>query len=1040
MKKLYLLATLLTLTLNLSYAQDLTIVGNVTDEQNQPLSGVSIIVKGTSRGTTTDMEGDYQLEADKGETLIFSYLGFATKEIVIDSEIIDVTLRENTQALDDVVVIGSRNLNRTSTETPVPVDVINIAKLTTSSPQITVNEILNYAAPSFSSNTQTISDGTDHIDPASLRGLGPDQVLVLINGKRRHKTSLVNINGTFGRGSVGTDMNSIPSNSIERIEILRDGAAAQYGSDAIAGVINIVLKKSVNQLTVGAYTGANFTSEASPQKKIDGEKVNLNLNYGLPIGQNGGYVNFSGTFGFRGATNRMQEFAGAIFNGLNSVERAAANAGVNISDLYSDENLIRLYAQNNGALSVEQIAIIQAASNTELRDFNGLAGSQRSAGFNFSYNDYIAAMNPVAYFNSMRNSFNGLSYSDVAQEMAVQDFYNTATADGNPMDASEFSQLLTLFNIAAPLFFNNTDAELTARGLERSDFNMRVGQSELRDAQFFANLSIPLGEKAELYGFGGIGYRRGNAAGFYRLPNQERTYTPAYLNGFLPEINSNIGDQSLAMGIRGNSKGWNIDFSNTWGRNKFSYVITNSNNASMGNSTPFEAYAGGFSYAENTTNFDMSRLFEDVLEGLNVAFGAEYRMENYQIFAGSENSYAQYNIEGQVHNPTDPTSVVLTDFFGRTRPGGIQVFPGFRPPNEVNAFRNSVAGYLDLEADLSKNLLVSGAVRYENYSDFGGTLNAKLSTRVKFSDNFNLRGGVQTGFRAPSLQQINFNSTSTLFIDGIPYEIGIFPNTSRVARILGIEPLKQETSVGYTAGFTAKVPSIDIKITLDGYLTNIKDRVILTGNFGANGDPELELLFSQANAQQVAFFTNSVDTKTNGIDLVVDHQIKFGQSRNLFLTNTLAFTFSETTVEKVKVPEAIANAGLTNTYFDRTSRIYLEAAVPTTKGSLSHLLEVNKKWNVFLRNAYFGEVEEATNTVNPDINPLYAGKIVTDLSVGYNFTENLSFTLGANNLLDVYPDMSDPAFQSNGSFLYSRRSTQFGTNGRHVFGRLVFKL
>ena len=306
------------------------------------------------------------------------------------------------------------------------------------------------------------------------------------------------------------------------------------------------------------------------------------------------------------------------------------------------------------------------------------------------------------------------------------------------------------------------------------------------------------------------------------------------------------------------------------------------------------------------------------MSGLNIAFGAEYRIENYNIVAGEEASYAQYNTNGNVHDPTDPESTVPTDFFGNSRPGGIQVFPGFKPENEVDAFRNSVAGYFDVEADFTENFLVSGAVRYENYSDFGGTINFKLATRVKASENFNIRGGLQTGFRAPSLHQIHFNSTSTIFVDGVPNEVGIFPNTSRVARILGIEPLKEETSFGITAGFTARIPSANIKLTLDGYIVDIDDRVILTGQFDDGGDPELANLFAQANASRAAFFSNSVDTKTKGIDIVVDHSGRISDKVNM--KNTLAFTFSKTEVENARVPDAVANAGLSDTYFDATQQ------------------------------------------------------------------------------------------------------------------------
>ncbi len=1009
-------------------AQEVT--GTVYDDQNVPLPGASVLLKGTDVGVITDFDGNFIIEASPGDVLVFSYVGFNSQEATVTGATMNITL-EAGLALENVVVVGSRNANRTATDTPVPVDVLDVTELAQSSPQVTVTEILNYAAPSFNSNPQTISDGTDHIAPASLRGLGPDQVLVLINGKRRHKTGLVNVNGTFGRGSVGTDMTTIPSNSISRIEILRDGAAAQYGSDAIAGVINIVLKKNVNELQVDINTGANVTSEHSPQKKIDGEKVNLGLNYGLPIGKDGGFINFTGNFNFRGYTNRMQEWEGSIFNGYNSVERSAASAGIDISTLLMNEALVRQYAQSAG-FNNNQLALINGASDVELHDINGLTGSQRVFGGSFGYTDF---QNGDLTFQEMLDAFNALSYTNANQATEIQNFYNSLP---NNISSSDFNNLLSQFQVNSPLGFNNTDAELAARGLQRSDFNMRVGQSELRGAQFFANLSIPLDENLELYGFGGLSFKNGNAAGFYRLPNQARAYTPAYLNGFLPEINSNIVDKSAAFGIKGMLGDWNVDFSNSYGKNTFLYRVTNSNNASLVNSTPFEADSGGFNYSENTTNFDLSRFYEDTMAGLNIAFGAEYRVENYAIVAGEEASYTQYNVQGNPHDPTDPSSIVPVDFFGNSRPGGIQVFPGFKPANVVDAYRNTIAGYFDVEADFTESVLVSGAVRYENFSDFGGTVNFKLATRIKFSDNFNFRGGGQTGFRAPSLHQIHYSSTSTLFVDGVPNEVGIFPNTSRVARLLGIEPLKEETSIGATAGFTARVPSANLKFTLDGYMINIADRVILTGQFTDNGNAELANLFQQANATQAAFFANSVDTQTMGLDFVVDHKASI--SDNISLTNTLAFTFSETTVEEVKVPDAIANAGLSDTYFDPTSRIYLESAVPTTKGNLSHNLKIGDNWNFFIRNGYFGEVQEATNENDPSIDYTFGAKIITDLTVGYNFTENATFTIGANNLLDVYPDENDPAFRSSGRFIYSRRSVQFGQNGRYVFGRLTFKI
>ena len=281
---------------------------------------------------------------------------------------------------------------------------------------------------------------------------------------------------------------------------------------------------------------------------------------------------------------------------------------------------------------------------------------------------------------------------------------------------------------------------------------MRVGQSELRGGRFFANMSIPLDDNGtELYSFAGTSSRKGNSAGFYRLPNQSRTYTPAYLNGFLPEINSTITDKSVSVGIKGKVNEWNVDLSNTWGKNSFLYTIGNTFNASLQNASPTTFDAGGFSFMQNTVNLDVNQFFDDILSGLNIAFGAEYRLENYEIVAGEEESYGQYTQAGELI--TISTQNPSRDFFGAARPGGAQVFPGFSPANELSRDRSSIAGYFDLEADLSESFLASFATRFENYSDFGSTINFKLATLLKAGENVNLRAALNTGFRAPSLHQ-----------------------------------------------------------------------------------------------------------------------------------------------------------------------------------------------------------------------------------------------------------------------------------------------
>jgi iron complex outermembrane receptor protein len=948
-----------------------TIKGKVTDTSGSTLPYMNVLVKGTSNGVTTNDAGEFSL-AVKGlpVTLVVSAMGFETKTVkVTNSDFITIVVNEDNVSLEEIVVIGSRNPNRSVIDSPVPIDIVDIKELAASSPQVNLNQILNFVAPSFTSNTQTISDGTDHVDPASLRGLGPDQVLVLINGKRRHTSSLINVNGTFGRGSVGTDLNAIPAAAIKRLEVLRDGAAAQYGSDAIAGVINIVLNETVNELSLAVTTGAHFSENSNGQTGgSDGETTNVSASYGLPLGENGGFITFSGDFDVREPYNRMKEWEGGIFNGYNVVERLA-NA-------------------NNAVHSSEFLSLA-----------NGVDGST------------LSGVNGMPIIDNLKGFANAAGYA-------------TTAGDG-------FAELQTILAADA------TTSELAARGQKRTDYNMRVGQSKVRGGRFFANLKLPLDDNGtELYSFAGMSSRKGNSAGFYRLPSQSRTFTPAYNNGFLPEINSTISDQSLAVGIKGKIGEWNVDFSNTYGKNAFDFVIGNTYNASQGNASPTTFDAGGFSFMQNTTNLDLSKFYEDTFQGFGVAFGGEHRMENYQIISGEESSYTQYQADGLPFTGI-PGTTPLKDFFGRSRPGGSQVFPGFGPKNELDRARSSVAAYLDLDAKFSEVFSTTFATRYENYSDFGSTLNFKLASIYKASDNFRIRASFNTGFRAPSLHQLNFNSTSTIFQDGIPVEVGTFANDSKAAQLLGIPQLKEETSNSFSAGFTAKLPESNLTFTVDGYVVNIADRVVYTGQFkGPGTGSELDVLLIQANASAASFFANAIDTQSKGIDFVVSHKARFGA--NTRLKTDLSGTLSQTRqVGGINSSQILKDAGLVDTYFPETSRIFLEEAVPRTKMNLTNSLTTGK-FNVFLRNVYFGEVSEATNSVANQQN--FASKIVTDLSVGYKATEDLTFTIGANNLLDVAPDRAIEANRSGGRFDWSRRSQQFGVGGRFLFARVSFTL
>ncbi len=897
--------------------------------------------------------------------------------------------------IEEVVLVGSRSGGRSKADSPVPVDVFNLKDIQQSLPQTNINQILNTIAPSFTSTIQTNADGSDHSDPAQLRGLGPDQTLVLINGKRRHTSALVNVNGAPGRGTVGTDLNAIPAFALSRIEVLRDGASAQYGSDAIAGVMNLQLKRDTGKLTGQLNYGGYLTNAAKDHTgNYDGQQYQLDLNYGNKIGKRGGFYNITWSSQFRDPTRRAGTESAPIYNAYNAIEKRAAENGVNLSSYFNNINNLK-----------------------------GSAGEQDFVNLIHQY------AQDVNYFNSISPTL----------QSSIQSA-NSITALQNVLKTSAFStdQLNAL-----------TNQELAYRGQTRKDFNQQVGQSKLNNHQLFANIEVPLNDDWKVYTFGGYSIRDGASGGFYRRPSQSRTFTGLNIDGYLPEIHTKIQDISLSAGIKGKWDGWNVDFSNTFGQNSFDYTIENTGNTSLRFNSPSSFKAGGLQFLQNTVNLDFSKSF-NVLEGINVAFGAEQRHENFKINPGEEASYTAYDING---NPQTPTSVNPTDFFGAALAGSSQVFAGFRPENKTNKNRNAYAAYADVEFNFTNWWLVDAAVRYEDYSDFGSTFNYKLASRIKLSNDLNFRFAGSTGFRAPSIHQIYYNTTSTLFttLPGAAgpslVEVGTFSNNSQLAQAFGIPKLKQETSKSVSTGFTYKIPSLNLNITADAYFIRIDDRIVLTDQFSRPTNPTTEAQialaneFVKANVNAAQFFANAIDTETKGLDLVISHTLTKESFR---FTNDFAVNFNRTRkVGDIHASDLLKNAGLENTYFGEKSRIYLEDSVPKVKASLSN----NFKWNNFnfyLRNTYYGKVYGADSVdLNGDgiaaINEhqLISDKIVTDLSIGYDINKNFNLTLGTNNLFDIYPTKNVTASTNNDQFIYSRSTSQFGQNGRYVFSRLT---
>lgn len=795
------------------------------------------------------------------------------------------------QELKDVVIVGSRNAKRTVVNSAVPIDIIDVKTVTTQSGKLEINELLQYVAPSFNANKQSGSDGADHVDPASLRGMGPDQTLVLINGKRRHQSSLINLFGTRGRGNTGTDLNAIPASSIKRIEILRDGAAAQYGSDAIAGVINIVLNDNVNELT-GAITFGAYNTDAKGN---------------FPEGTANTKWNYLDKHGNGNTTRKAPTFDGAS-------TKVSANYGVELG--------------------------------------------QKGGFINFT------------------------------------------------------TEFLNKEKTLRPGF----------------DFRKGFGEAEITSSNVMANLSLPITDKIDFYAFGGRNHRDTDAYAFTRNGGA-RVVESIYPGGFTPRITSVIVDNSIVAGFKTKTAGgWKIDLSNAFGKNIFDYTIKGTLNASLESASPKQFDAGGHSLSQNTTNLDFSKNFATVLEGMNLAFGAEYRKENFEIFAGEVGSYATYDTSG---NPiTNPLTqfAPIDPISGNPRPGGSQGFPGYSPKNVVNKSRSNFSAYVDTEFDITKELLLSGAVRYENYSDFGSTVNGKIASRLKVSDHVNLRGSVSTGFRAPSLAQVYYNTGFTNFSNAGATEVLLSANDSPVTKAFGIGSLNEEKAINASLGFTVKEG--DFTATIDGYLINVKDRIVLTGYFDASA---LDIGVDKAQ-----FFTNGVDTKTKGVDVVLAWKKTIGGSQ---FGATLVGNINDMKISKVN------NKNLDEqTFFGERDKAFLLASAPANKFGLN--LNYARKWfDTGLAFTRFSEVKLLDYQVYEDVadygtfqdqikaaTDTYGAKIVTDLTFGFKLSNVTKLSLGANNLFNIYPDQQDDWVEAGGYW----DAVQMGFNGAYYYARLGF--
>jgi iron complex outermembrane receptor protein len=820
----------------------------------------------------------------------------------------------NEQEVEVISVIGSRVAGRSLEDLPVPVDILSAQALVNTG-QTEVGRMLQVIAPSFNFSSSSISDGTDALRPATLRGLGPDQTLVLINGKRRHQASLIHINTSVGRGTAGTDMNAIPAASIKRIEVLRDGAAAQYGSDAIAGVINIILKDQSEGGSFSVSYGENSTG--------DGETTNINISKGFSLGDHG-FVNTTLNLRDRRFTNRAGLHGSCQFSGC-----------------------------------------------TELDNGDYLLGDPREA-------------------TVTRNTF-------------------------------------------------------------------RIGDADSKQLGLTINTGYDLAA-GHIYGFITYSSRDNESAAFFRhnangggnaqLQDNDATIP----NGFLPKIQTEIKDISYNFGYKTAFSNYSsFDLSYTYGKNNIDYTTRYTLNSSYANSLiytsaltadeirtslPREAFAYGLELTLQTLNLDYTIAFD----WFSLAMGAELRTDEFNVKAGDEYSYRDYDTDERGN------SLYATD-----RSAGTQGFGGTAPLQSVNESRDVISFYIDTEAEVTDALIINAAMRYDDYDGFGDSTNFKLAANWSMTHNLSLRSALSTGFRAPSMQQLYTDNISTQFQtdpnggDQVAVQIGTFRNDSILAQAIGIPELKEEESTNFSIGSVIKIAD-DINVTIDFYSIDIKNRIVLSNSLSDGLSPALDAALTSSGAGAGQFFLNGADAETSGVDIITTWNTQFMSGK---LDLTLAANFTETEVTDTYTPADSALGGISpEDVFSEQAISIIEEWQPQDRISVNSLYKINE----FTVNLTFNRYGEYT--VLDGKKQTYGAELLTDLRVNYQYNDELSFNIGGNNIFDIYPDKNEIGnsrsgtivdenghiiADSSGVFTYSRRSAPFGFNGAYFYAGAEYR-
>jgi len=928
MRKLYNMIALVMIS-GFMFAQG-SVSGTVTDGAGNALFGANVTVEGTSSGAATAADGSYSVDGVSGGayTVTASYIGYESASVSVNvdgSATANFSLASSAVSGNTVSVLGSR-FARNVDEQAVPVEVITELEIRASGFTET-SELLQALIPSYNSPKGYITDGSDHMRPATLRGMAPNQTLVLVNGKRRHQGALVHVNGSVGRGSTQVDLNAIPASAIAKIEVLRDGAAAKYGSDAVAGVINLILKES---------GGADMS---------------------ITYGQNHSYF------------DRGYAAGEGLIDGQD-----ASTYGWDLDDEHEGNGYLPYSADRGWARSGNETILKQDGQSLIIHAGNGMEV--------FGGNLYISGQ--------------------------IRDGGRSNRAGLDPRRQ----------------YFAGMDAEEAAFDRE----NHRIGAGEFEQVSMMWNGSFPM-ERGTLYTFGGFNTRNGESGCYYRRAQDNRTLRAWYPDGFLPLISPELSDKSFAVGMKGLMGDYAYDLSVNTGSNDFAWGMKNSHNATYGTGPGQQSDfdLGTLGYSQTTVNFDLTKQLEmDGFAGpVSLAMGAEMRMENYTIEAGEEAGYADGGFD-VLDGPNAGNGAAV----------GCQCLPGLSPTNEQDRDRDAISVYVDAEANVLENLLVNVALRTENYSDFGATTNGKVAVRYEIQDGVAARGSFSTGFRAPALQEAYFSSIATNFIDGIPYEVGTFPNDSEPAIALGAKDLEPETSTNLSMGLTYKDDTFTLAV--DAYQIKVDDRITMSETFNGSGaTSDMATFFADRNIPAVGgrYFFNGINTETNGLDIVATMTQDLSNG-SLLLKAAMNFNDTEVTNKgDLVTPTQLADY-TTDQLLGRANTVRFESSSPAEMFQFS--ARVQRPTTTFMvKMNRWGEVTIPSGSVERE--QVLSSKWTTDMEYSFQATSQVRVSFGMNNVFDVYPDKTIKRNSFNGIFQHSGYSP-FGFNGRYVYTRLDMTL